>query len=267
MSERQRCIAPRRSRQRGDDVTDLHAAARLAGRQQHESHQQECLAEHRECHVDATGARRRRAAVMRDQPEGRDADESIDKIERQQVGGDEDADDCRSASAASRPKSARRRAYPATRRRRRRRRRSTAAQRLRAALRPAHRGKELTRSAGCSNANGAPPIASSATTRAGSGASHRSASAWRRSFSRQAGRQHDERRCQRRGEQCWANAAHWRPPIVTERPICSTSKNAGGAKPSNIATSASARAAASRLRCTGAFKNTPPSASAGASTR
>jgi len=77
--QRQRRVPPRRSRQRGHDVGDPQAAAWLACREQHEAHQQERLAEYREGHIDTARAPRLGAAIMRDQPEGWDADESVNR--------------------------------------------------------------------------------------------------------------------------------------------------------------------------------------------
>ena len=56
--QRERRIAPGRSRQSGHDVADLHAAARLARRQHHEGDQEHRLAEERKRHIDAARAAR-----------------------------------------------------------------------------------------------------------------------------------------------------------------------------------------------------------------
>ena len=90
--ERKRRIAPGRSRQRGDDVANLHAAVRLARRQHDEGDQQHRLAEQRKRHIDAAGAARARLLVMRDKVIGGDADQRIDEVESQKVGGDEHAE-------------------------------------------------------------------------------------------------------------------------------------------------------------------------------
>ena len=57
--------------QRGHDVADLHAAARLARRQHDEGDQQHRLAEQRKRQIDAAGAARRGVLVMRDEVIGR----------------------------------------------------------------------------------------------------------------------------------------------------------------------------------------------------
>ena len=68
------------------------AAVRLARGEHDEGDQQDRFAEQRERHIDAAGAARPGVFVMRDEVIGGDADQRIDEIEGQKIGGDEDAE-------------------------------------------------------------------------------------------------------------------------------------------------------------------------------
>ena len=90
--ERERRIPPRRSDARSHDVANLRAAVRLARRQHDEGDQEHRLAEQRKRHIDGAGAERAWLLVMRDKVIGGDADERINEVESQKVGGDEHAE-------------------------------------------------------------------------------------------------------------------------------------------------------------------------------
>ena len=90
--ERERRILPGRSRQSRDDIANLRGSARLAGRKHDEGDQKHRLADERERHIDPAGATRRGLLVMRDEVIGGHADQRIDEIESQKVGGDEHAE-------------------------------------------------------------------------------------------------------------------------------------------------------------------------------
>jgi hypothetical protein len=90
--KRQRRVAPRRARQCRHRIADRHAAVRNGRRHKYESHQQEGLAQHSECHIDNAGTPAGRGAVMNDKTPGRQTDYGVGQIKSHQVGGDKDTD-------------------------------------------------------------------------------------------------------------------------------------------------------------------------------
>ena len=89
--ERERRIAPGRTWQRRHDVANLRGSARLARSQHDEGDQEHRLTEQRERHIDGAGSARRGVLVMRNEVIGGDADERVDEVEGQKIGGDEHA--------------------------------------------------------------------------------------------------------------------------------------------------------------------------------
>ena len=73
-------------------AADREAVARLPGGEQREGHQQKRLAEDRERHIDRARSRGLGGVLMSNQPEGGDADEGVDEIEGEEIGGDENAE-------------------------------------------------------------------------------------------------------------------------------------------------------------------------------
>ena len=70
-------------------------AAGFARSEQREGHQQQRFAENGEGHVDGARALRRGRAVTHDELIGRDADERVDEIEGEEIGGDENPETAR----------------------------------------------------------------------------------------------------------------------------------------------------------------------------
>ena len=90
--ERERGVAPGGARQGGDHVGNPEASVGLAGREHAEREEKEGLAEDGEGHVDAPGARGLRRRIEGEHAIGRDADQRVDQVERDEVVGDEHAE-------------------------------------------------------------------------------------------------------------------------------------------------------------------------------
>ena len=268
--ERERRVAPGRSRQRGDDVANLHAAVRLARRQHDEGDQQHRLAEQRKRHIDAARAARCGLLVMRDKVIGGHADQRVDEVEGQKVGGDEHAE-----TAGHREQPRDRKAVGV-------RPPLPFAESEEADDEPDERRREEQQAAGLIE-----PEAHA--QRRQLGAERRAANRERSGCKRgrggerrdrarqaaQAGREeegeNDERRRQRcdqqGGTELLRQRAHCSARPAAGRPICRKAKNDGGANASRRATSARASAMLSRLRAGVFFSCGLSPESAGASTR
>ena len=268
--EAKRRVAPRRLRKGRDDVADLHAAVGLAGRERHEAHQQERLAQHGEGHVDTAGTLRCGiVVVMHDQSIGRQADQGEEEIEAQKVGGDEDAE---TAGQGQQPAHGEARAVRLAAQvgegidagRAPEQRRDAQQDRARPVERQADPELRLIEGEGC------PADRQDRRGEAGERRQHQQRRHALAQASRQAGQQQHQRRCQGGDEEPGSQrigAVHRRATAASGRPICSKSKNPSGAKPSSTAPRARASATPSRRRDAGAFTATLALASAGAITR
>ncbi len=252
--KRERRITPGRSGQRRHDVANLHTAARLACRKQHEGDQKEGLAKQRERHIDVAGALGRGVFVLRDQVIGRNADERINEIEGQQVRGNENAE------------TAGQRQQPADRETRR--------IGLAAHIRNGENSSEDPNQRGGGKQHCARRIEpkahaqrrllereTPASDRKNSGRKRGQRSQRRErqrittQLWRETSSQDDDRPSDRGGEQagtkvlgCHSHRIHRSAAIAAGRPICKKAKKAGGAKASRMATSARDNATTSRLR-------------------
>ena len=92
IEERERGVAPGGTRQGGDDVGDPETAVRLARGEHGEGEEEKGFAQDGEGHVDAPCPRCRRRRIEREHAVGRDADQRVDEIEREEVVGDEHAE-------------------------------------------------------------------------------------------------------------------------------------------------------------------------------
>ena len=268
MSSASAAVAPGGGGQRRDNILDSQAAAGLAGGKQREGEQQQRLAQNREGHVDAARPLRRGRVAIGDENVGRDADERIDEIECEEIGGDEDAETAghreepRDREAPAWPalgasKSGRAGDDPQDRREREQQRARQIEPEAQAQCRRLEPERASRDGEDCSDQRGnrreplkRQGLASQAL--------------------REAGRQKEQREGQRGREQPGAEdgrgAGHG-SAVAAARPIWRKSKNDCGANPSASATIASARAIASRLRCGGFSRTIARSESAGARMR